>query len=198
MKRVLLSVVLIGCITSLALAEDGLADRLKKMQMNMNEDHYLLFEDNSLIICDRQTDEYMIEITPEYELFIRSKKININNNQKELLGEYYKAQKELFDNRNELGAKGIRIGLASVKLAAHAVGGAIELVFSGFDEDKEKELEENIEREADKLEKHADGLESHADRIEELVKEINRLNYKLHDHIPELRKYDLYMDADEF
>jgi len=183
-------------LVNVSLADDGLKSEFKKFQMNINDENYIMFEDNSLVLCDRSTDEYLLEITEDSDLFIRSKKIRINSEQRDLIADYYEAQKTLFIKRNSIGAKGVEIGLASAKLAAKAVGGTIELIASGFDENVEAKFEQDMEREAKEIEYHADNIEDDADEYSEKIDEINSLERKIHRAIEELDEFDLSVDED--
>jgi hypothetical protein len=98
--------------------------------------------------------------------------------------------------RNSLAARGVKIGIASVKLAAKAVGGAVELIVSGFDEDVEQEFEEDMERESEKIEYVAENLEEEAEEYNDQVREVNRIERRLRDRVDELAYFDLSVDED--
>ena len=184
-------------ITTFLFAEDGLKEKFTKVQMNINHDSYVIFEEECFVLCDRETDEYLVEITPETDLFIRSKKININSAERDLLTDYYLAQRTLFSRRNSIGAKGIKIGIESAKLAAKAVGGAIGLVVSGFDENVESDFEKEMQEESEKIEYHANNIERDAEEIDDSICEINDLEQKLCNSVSELRSFDLHVEKDE-
>lgn len=177
-------------------AKDGIEEKIKNIQMNINDQNYIIFEDKALIICDRDTDRYLVEITPESDLYISSKKIKLSSHQKRLLNEYYKAQHILFGKRNSIGIKGVYIGLESVKLAVAAVGGLVELALSGFDEEVENEFEREMETQSEKIEKQAEGIEEDAQEFEYQVVQINRIDRKLSRIIDDLGNIDLSVDED--
>lgn len=184
-------------VAASALAEDGLKQKFTKIQMNINKENYIIFEDECLIVCDRQTDEYLVEITPETELYVRSRKVRLSDHNRDLVRDYYLAQRTLFSKRNSIGAKGIRIGLESAKLAAKAVGGAIGVVVSGFDENVESQFEKEIEHEAGKIEYHAENIEADADEMEECIYEINLLERDIYRNIDELAMINLEVVEEE-
>ena len=62
--------ILCFCI-QLGFAEDGLKQTFTHVEMNINDDNYVLFEDNSLIVCDRYTDEYLLEISEDFDLYVK-------------------------------------------------------------------------------------------------------------------------------
>ena len=43
------------------IADDGKKQMFTHVEMNINNDNYILFEDNSLIVCDRYNDEYIVD-----------------------------------------------------------------------------------------------------------------------------------------
>ena len=177
-------------------ADDGNRQIFSHVEMNINNSNYVLFEDNSLIVCDRDTDEYLAEISEDYDLFVKGKKVDVNDNQRKLLEEYYEAQYELFSSRNLIGAKGIEIGMQSAGLALKAVGGAFVVMASGFDEEKSQEFEEAMEYEAEKIEDKANELEEHAENFENQILIVNRTERKIRKEIEALDRVDLYVDED--
>lgn len=183
--------------STMLIADDGIKEKFEKIQMNINSENYLIFEDDALIICDRNTDEYLVEITPQFELYIRSKKITMDSDQQDLLEDYYYAQRTLFSKRNSIGAKGVKIGIQSAELAVKAVGGAITLVASGFDKETEKEFEEEMEREAEKIEYHAENLEEDANIAEDQIYKINQLERKIRVEVDALAEFDLSVDDEK-
>ena len=90
--------------------------------MNINEQNYVIFDDESLIVCDRETDVYLVEITPDFDLYVETEKIEMDERQKGIVKDYYEAQYILFSTRNSIGAKGVQIGIEGVELAVTAVG----------------------------------------------------------------------------
>jgi len=177
-------------------ADDGHKQIFSHVEMNINNSNYVLFEDNSLIVCDRDTDEYLAEISEDYDLFVKGKKVNVNEDQRKLLEEYYEAQYELFSSRNLIGAKGIEIGMQSAGLALKAVGGAFVVMASGFDEKKSQEFEDAMEYEAEKIEDKANELEEHAENFENQILIVNRTERKIRKEIAALDRVDLYVDED--
>ncbi|MCB9058141.1 MAG: hypothetical protein H6627_06205 [Calditrichae bacterium] len=190
-------IIFVFALYGFVLADDGLKENFSKVQMNINEDNYIIFEEECLIVCNRETDEYLVEITPENELYIRSRKISLSNEERELVRDYYLAQRTLFSNRNSIGAKGIHIGIESAKLAAKAVGGAIGLVASGFDEKVEAEFEQEMENESRKIEYHAERIEMDADEMEDNIDELNRIEHDLSLKITDLDNINLRIVEEE-
>ena len=177
-------------------ADDGTRQIFKHVEMNINHDNYVLFEDNSLIICDRYTDEYLAEISEDYELFIKGRKVKINDKQQKLLEEYYTAQYNLFDSRNLIGAKGVQIGIQSAGLALKAVGGAFVLIANGFDEQAGEKFEDEMEYESEKIGEVAEELEKEAEEFEHKIYIVNKVEREIRKEIDELDEIDLWVDED--
>ena len=196
MKIAKISFLFIFLLINFGIAEDGMKEKFKNVQMNINDQNYIIFEDDDLIVCDRDTDKYLVEITANNDLYVESKKIVLNSRQKRLVQEYYEAQHILFSKRNAIGAKGIHIGIESVKLAATAVSGVVELALSGFDEQVEEEFEKEMETQSEELEKHAEGIEDDADDFEYQVDQTNKINRLLTREIDNLYYIDLSVDED--
>jgi len=195
--KVSTKLVLILCFClQFVFADDGARQMFTHVEMNINNSNYVLFEDNSLIVCDRETDEYKAEITEDFELFVSGKKVPVNDYQRELVEEYYMAQYNLFSSRNIIGTKGIEIGIESASLAIKAVGGAFVLIATGFDEEAEEEFEKEMEDEAEKIERKAEELEKEADEYEHQIYVINKIERKINREIDELDEVDLYVDKD--
>jgi hypothetical protein len=194
--KLLYCVFIFGLLSPL-FSEDGGYTHFDSIEMNINDENYILFEDESLIVCDRKTGKNLVEITFDFDLFIYGKKLRVNEYQKDLLQEYYIAQYILFTKRNRIASKGLEIGLDGVKLAAKAVGGAFMLIAAGFDEEQEKVFEEEMERESESIERKAEIIEYHAEEFEEQVKNVNRAERILTREIKELNDFALYVQKDE-
>lgn len=180
-------------ITPLFSGEGG-EKLFEKVEMDINRDNYILFEKESMILCDRNTDEYLMEITPDIELYVKSDKVYLNDYQQELVEKYYVAQHILFTKRNKIGAKGIRIGVNSAKLAAKAVSGAFMLLVSGFDEEEEMRFEQEMESEAENIEREAEKLEDTTEDYVDQIYVVNKLEKKLRKEIDILNEFDLSVD----
>lgn len=196
MKVFTFTVVILCCCFNQLFAEDGLTKTFKHVEMNINHDNYILFEDNSLVVCDRNTDEYLVEISEDFRLFVKGKEISTNQEQRDLLEDYYIAQYNLFSSRNIIGAKGVEIGIQSAKLAIKAVGGAFVLIASGFDDETSDDFEEAMEVESEKIEEAASELEEEADEYERYIYIVNKAEREMSYEIDELDRFDLYIDKD--
>ncbi|RMH60839.1 MAG: hypothetical protein D6677_13010 [Calditrichaeota bacterium] len=198
MKRhkVLWLIVAAGLFAALH-ADDGIQHKLMKMQMNINPDNYVVFEDSSLVVCSRTNDAYLMEVEPDGTLFIQAKPVRLGNRQTKVLKAYYDLMREIYETRNALGHKGIKLGMAGAKLALRAVGKAVDLILSGFDEEVSRDMEDELQEKADKLKEEANGLEEKGQRFESLVDDINTfIEHRLYPQVSQVKAFDLLLDED--
>jgi len=164
--------------------------------MNINEDNYILFEDSSLIIASRENDVYLAEITPNTNLYLKGQKETVTTAQKEILTKYYKSMRKIFVTRNRIGGKAIKVGIAGVKLAAKAVGGLVDYVLSGFDDEVMKEYEKKMERESKKIDDQGDHIDDMAKAYEEFRRENNGIVDEIRNMLPQLDPVRLEIDEE--
>ncbi len=160
-------------------ADDGLSEKFKKLQMNINEQNYVIFEDSSLIVASRDNDVYLVEITPKSDLYIHGEKIDVTPSQKKILSKYFKSMRKIFHTRNRIGGKAIKVGIAGAKLAVKAVGGLVDYVLSGFDDEVMDEFEKEMDRESERI----DAQGEHIDDMGKVYKKFRRENNKIVDEI---------------
>jgi hypothetical protein len=160
----------------------------------LNDNISIEFEKGNLLIFDDYTEELLIEITNEYELYVMDKHIETNADEKYLLRRYYSTTEQMLDEVEKLGYKGAKIGLRGAKIAVKAVGGVFEIFFSGFDESVIEDFEERIEAEAEQIEHQAEQLEDEAEIVDELAEQLDMIYENLAQSIPELEELEIEID----
>lgn len=152
-----------------------------------NDDIDLEIDDGQVIItCDRRrykSDE--VKITGDYRLYVNGERVDVDDEQEELLKKYYHLAIDVHEEATLIGREGAKIGVEGAKIGAHAVSGVIKLLLLDFDED---EFEREMEYEAEKLEVKADKLEERADALEEMAENLEDTHEDLSRKIPELRE----------
>lgn len=152
-----------------------------------NDDIELEIDDGEVIItCDKRryrSDE--VRITESYKLYVNGERVDVDDDQKELLRDYYHQAIDVHEEAMIIGKEGAKIGVEGAKIGAHAVAGVVKLLLLDFDED---EFEESIEWEAEKLEERAEKLEERAEVLEEMAEDLEDMHDDLRREIPELRK----------
>lgn len=152
--------------------------------MNHLDDVDIDFEDGDLILTSDEYDSEVI-ISKKYELYIDDKFIPTNDEQKELLKEYYQTTYKLYIEAIKIGKEGIKIGIQGAELGISVIGKLFLLLSSSYDTD---DLEEDIEREEEKIEQQAKKLEKKADRLERKAKRLESLAEEMREAIPELEE----------
>ena len=152
-----------------------------------NDDIDLEIDDGEVIItCDRRrykSDE--VKITDSYKLYVNGERVDVDDEQEELLKKYYHLAIDVHEEATLIGREGAKIGVEGAKIGAHAVSGVIKLLLLDFDED---DFEREMEDKAEKLEEKADKLEERADALEEMAENLEDLHDDLSRKIPELHE----------
>lgn len=140
------------------------------------------FDDGTLVI-EHEDEDWIVEITKDYELYIDGREVRVNRQQKKLLRRYYRDYEDIEELAAEIGKEGARIGLAGAKLGVSAVACAVKLILEDYDCD---DMEDEIEIKSDDLEKMARTLEKKAEKIEGMADDLEKTHNKLRRSVPEL------------
>jgi len=146
-------------------------------------------EDGVLIITPRDRDDIIVEITPEHELFINGEAIELNDDQQELVKEYYEGLSEIIDSAMHIGLRGAKIGVKGVMLGMSALVKMVKLLGDDYDS---QDLEREIEKESKKLEAKAKRLEAEAEELEVLAERFEKTQKKFAREIKEIRELDIF------
>ncbi len=139
-----------------------------------------------IITCEKRrykTDE--VKITEDYRLYVNGDRVDVDNDQKELLKDFYNKAIDLHEEAEIIAREGAKIGVKGAKIGTKAAAGALQMLFLDFDED---EFEEKIEREAEGLEEMAEELEARAEVLEDMAEDLEDIHDDLSHKIPELRE----------
>lgn len=154
-----------------------------------NNDIFTKIDDGVITICFDDCDDNRIKITSDYELYINGKFIETDDNQKELVEEFYNQTMEITEYAGLIGIRGAEIGLSGAALGLKAVSGVCRAIFSDYDFD---DLEMELEIEAEELELQAELLEEQAEVIEEMAEELEDIYDELKQQFPELQELDWF------
>ena len=125
-----------------------------------------------------------VEVNERHELRVDGSLVKLDRNQQQLVGEFYDKTEQLVGDAKAIGLEGAAIGVQGVGVAAAAVAGVVNMLFTSYTSD---DLERDVDRKAAKIEAKADRLEAKADRLEMLADEVQDLYDQMEDSIPELR-----------
>ena len=140
------------------------------------------FEDGTLVI-EHEDEDWIVEITEDYELYIDGRKVRTNRQQKKLLRRYCRDYEDIEELAEEIAKEGAKIGLAGAKLGVSAVACAVKLILEDYDCD---DMEYEFKTQSDDLEKMARKLEKKAEKIEDMADDLEKTHKKLRRSISEL------------
>lgn len=143
-------------------------------------------DDDVIITCEKRrhkSDE--VRITKDCQLYVNGDRVDVEDDQKELVKNFYRTAIDLHEEAEIIGREGAEIGVQGAKIGAKAVSGVLQMLLLDFDEDK---FEAKIEREAELLEEKAEKLEERAEVLEDMAEDLEDMHDDLARKIPELRE----------
>jgi DUF2884 family protein len=184
MKYATIFLMLLFMFTAVLQAADE--NDFKHKYLHCLEDADIDIEDATITIRD---DDYKIEITGDFELYVNGKYIKTNDEQQELVEEYHGLIFEIIDRAKDIGKQGARIGIDGAKIGLKAIAGVFKLMRDDYDAD---DLEAELEMETEELEEMAEELEKEAEKLEYLADNLEDMHEELKDEIPELEELDSF------
>jgi hypothetical protein len=184
MKYATLFIIIVFSSSFLLNAAD--ANDFKRKYMHCIEDADIDIDDATITIRD---DDYKIEITGDYELYVNGEYIETNAEQQKLVEEYHDQIFEIIDRAKDIGLEGAKLGVDGAKIGLHAVFGVFKLMRDDYDSE---DLEEELELKTDELEEKAAELEKEAEKLEYLADNLEELHDELKAEIPELGDLDSF------
>ncbi|MEJ2543736.1 MAG: DUF2884 family protein [Calditrichaceae bacterium] len=145
-------------------------------------------EGDSIILMDKDSRDE-VEITGEYDLYVNGKEIELNNDQRKLVQEYYELYFEIIDYAKRIGLEGARLGVEGAAIGVKAVAGVFKMLSPDYDSE---DFEAEIEIETDELEEKAEMLEDRAEEIEDMADELEDLHYALAENIDALDDLEMF------
>jgi len=147
------------------------------------------FDDGDIIFMSEKYDDGEIIITEDYKLYIDGDRIELNDEQQEILVEYYDTFEEIMEHATEIGMKGAAIGVEGAALGISVIGKLIRAALTDYEIE---DMERDIEEQAEELEEKAEQLEWDADEIEELAERLEDLQWDLKKETPRLREIEWF------
>lgn len=184
MKHVTIFIVFIFSFAIFLQAADE--NDFKRKYMKCMKDADIDIDNETIKIHD---DDYEVEITEDYNLYVNGKYIETNSHQKRLVKEYHGLIFEIIDRAKEVGLEGARLGIDGAKIGLHAIAGVFKLLSDDYDSE---DLEAELEIKADELEEKAAELEKEAKDLEYLASDLEDLHAELKEEIPELEELDTF------
>ncbi|MBN1406223.1 MAG: DUF2884 family protein [Calditrichaceae bacterium] len=188
MRVYLLSFIILSVIATSIYGVDYKKKKDHEHNFSVLDNVEIDIEDDSIILMDKDCRDE-VEITGEYDLYVNGKEIELNNDQRKLVKEYYEMYFEIIDYAKRIGLEGARLGVEGAAIGVKAVAGVFKMLSADYDsEDLEAELEEK----AEELEKKAEVLEDRAEDIEAMAEELEDLHFALAEKIEALGDLEMF------
>jgi Rad3-related DNA helicase len=162
-------------------------DRCSDHNLIWNDHDVSIDYDDGVMVMDFRDRDVLVEITPEYQLYVNDERVKLDDHQQELVRDFYDLSQQVIDEAVVIGAEGAKIGVHGAAIGLQSLSGLLRVILTDYDTD---DLERDLERESDRLEAKAKKLEKKAERLE---KKANRLEERwgtMCDRIPELDGLD--------
>jgi hypothetical protein len=153
--------------------------------MSSGESRNFDIKKKTVIVKYRTGTPRRVEVNERYELLVDGTRVKLDREQQELVNEFYNGIRKLIDDSKEIGLEGAAIGAQGAGIAAKAVAGVFEMLFTDYTSD---DLERDVDRAAAKVEARANRLEAKANRIEKQADQVEKLYDEMEDSIPELHR----------
>jgi hypothetical protein len=146
-------------------------------------------DDGIIILEGHGGYDGVIEINENHELFVNGQIVRLDDDQKELIADFYDNFMFVIDEAKVIGLKGAGIGLEGAKLGFSAIGCLFKMLSADYDEE---DMEREMEARAELLEEKAELLEEHAEVLEEAAEELEDIFFIMEEEIPEIRELEWY------
>ena len=193
MRKSVIALLFLAFVFSPAFAYDDDCDRYwsksHHMQADFLEDVDIDIDDGTIILTHNRRPRDKVEITEDYELYVNDRMVATNDEQKELLKDYYDLTMELVEYAKQIGYEGAKIGVSGAAIGLMAVSGVFKALMTDYEFE---ELEDDLEDEAEELEERAEELEEKAEDLEDIADELADVHDDLRRETPELRDLDWF------
>lgn len=151
------------------------------------ENHAVQVDKQTLFLTAVEHEDFEVEITPDYDLYVDGNRVELNDEQKRLVQDYYDLLFEIAYHAHDIKWEGAKIGMKGAGVGVKAIGGLVKMLFTSYDED---EFERDIERAAEKIEKEAEKLEDRAETLENMAYDLQDRFDVMIGGIPALQELD--------
>ncbi len=146
-------------------------------------------DDGTIILSPRSRRYSKVKITDDYRLYVNGRKVELDDEQKELVIEFHSLAVQIQEDARKIGKEGAKIGVAGARLGFDALASVFKLLRSDYDTD---DLEREIEQKAAEIEACAEKLEARAEKMEQMACELEMIEEKMERKILEMRKRDSF------
>lgn len=182
MRRITAVVAVLLLVISAAPVPGAQARLVRSHEYRSLADKDIDFEDDLLVI-ESEEEDWIVEITGGYELYIDGERIRTDREQRALLRRYYRQAEQIEELAHEIARDGASIGVEGAKVGVRAIANVARLLLEEYDTD---DLDDDIEVDTKQIERMAKRIERKADRLESMVDDLDSLHRKLRRAVPEL------------
>jgi hypothetical protein len=143
------------------------------------------FKGKRVIVKYKTGTPRRVEISERHELRVDGTIVKLNRDQQELVEKFYDEIQLLIADAKAIGLEGAAIGVQGVGVAAAALTGVVNMLFTNYTSD---DLERDVERKAAKIEAKASRLEAKAEKLEAQAEQVEDLYDEMEESIPELQR----------
>lgn len=193
MRRFVIALLILAFVFSPALAYDDNCDRSWSKSYGVHdgflEDVDIDIDDGTIVMTHNRRSKGKVEITENCELYVNGRLVATNDEQKELLKDYYDLTMEVVEYATQIGYEGAKIGVSGAAIGLMAVEGVIKALMTDYEFE---ELEDDLEEQAEELEARAEELAEKAEDLEDVADELADVHDDLRRETPELRDLDWF------
>ena len=184
MKRTF-SVIALATVMFAVMTTGAEARRHSRCDDDWTLKHHEIDLDDGVLVIEHEYEDWTVEITEDYELYVDGREIKTDRKQRKLLRRYYRDYEEIEEIAEELGREAAKVGVAGAKIGAAAV---VRVAKTLLDDDYDcDDLEIDIEIDTAQIERMAEKIEKKAEKIEGLADDLVKTHKRLRKSIPELR-----------
>jgi hypothetical protein len=144
-------------------------------------------DDGDIILKYDDPDNTVVRITEDYELYVDGEKVDLDDDQQELVKEFHVGAMEIVDRALEVGWEGAKIGAEGAKIGVAAMTGLLKALLTNY---TMEDLEDDLEYEADRLEEKAEVLGEEAEIIEDMAEDLEDVYWDMVEQIDEFPKIE--------
>ncbi len=189
MKKFLPVLLVLALFASLAQAVDYNKKHAKSYLNGVFDKVEIDIEDDVIILTPRDRDDVIVEITPEFELYVNGDEVELTDEQQEIVKTYYEQITELIQSATYIGMRGAKIGVRGAALGLTAMVKVVKLLDEDYDEE---DLEREMKAEAEKLEAKAQKLQEEAEELKVLAEKLEKTQKRFEQEIEQIRELDMF------
>lgn len=189
MNTALKNITLLLCFAGALFGDDNRIqiDSKFRPKIYMDESTYVVIRKENVYVADNEGGSYRFKITPENDLYIRGKSVDLSGSQRNLVRSFYDYAYSVSEDSKAIGIEGAKIGISGAGLGLKAGLSVLKLLLPGYDSD---DLERDMDEAASKVEEKADVLEEKADNLELIIDDMQDIYESLIESLPELSEDD--------